>query len=517
MSIIAGYCTVPAGYIISSPGAPHSPLFPHKTRNANAAMRASSPQLHARLADPPLHIATPPVYRAASLFDVEWNSTPPQTQEHHLEARWNTGVAGSVPSGVARQQRVHVNTLPAPVANNMPVGGHPRGLTRFISPDGSVQKYEGSVHGRSSTGNHHVQGKHYVQPQREGRALPNQLRPNNGLPHNNKQHLAQGCGIAAVDKLATRLFDTSNLSKLKPKDKQHYGNAAKKRMRKMRKTQGFVFDDGVPKKAVPRQYEGFSEKTVLLLTATSASDFVRESHAIRARKLSAQESAKHEGSLPDPSKTDLPVQNGPIWGRDAYYRQPERYRNIPGRNVPGCASTNRSRSSRRRRAGGQKTGLKKRLEILSQTFNVFMDVSTTHPLAFRRVTTARSTPNLLLDDHPRQIAKAGYLAPVHAAGRHVLGLRDSILKSVQSRSCGLSLLEIEKVTSRTSKMRPGGTQSLPTLQMSSSAAEPRREDMIIDVPIVPGELEHEIYKELRTRQRSRQSSSRQASRRISAS
>lgn len=458
-------------------------------------MRVSSPQLLTRSADSQLHIATPPAYRAASLFDVEWNTSPPASPEHNLfETRWNTEVADPVRGGVARQRRLNINTLPSSVIKIPHAAVLAGEIVRLRVPGKSLRRnHRGNIQRPSSLGNLVQHSPADVLTSVE-RSL-----------QTNTQDLTQE-RYGSVGKASTRLFDTSDLSKLRREDQHAYNKTARAHVGRKRKTRMLVDNAGFPKKDVPRRYEGFSERTILLLTAKSASDFVRESRVAQAPKLGVQESVKNTYDTPKTQLfTELPVKNGPIWGRDAFYSQPARYRSIPGRNALGRLSTKQSMKGGQKGVVRNKSRRKIRTETLGRAFNDFMDSSTTHPLAFRKVVKGHS-PSTALDDHKLQ------LEPVQAAGRCLSVLRDSISKSVQSRFCGLSLREIENVTNRTSRMRPSGTQSLPKLRMTSTVGEPRRADAIIDVPVVSGALEEEIYMELRTRQRSRQSSSRQNSR-----
>ena len=191
-------------------------------------MRASSLQRRSNLSDSPLHIATPPAYRATSLFDVEWNSSPPASREHNVfETEWNAEQADSVIKCVPLRQHGQLNT-------------------RVVKPrdSWSISIFQEGVGNRKNVhGSYHHLRKH-------GGHIPSCLDTSNKLPQLGAQARAH---INKTVKQPTRIFDLSNLSRSEIKSMRT--PFTKKKLSNS--------------KTLPRRYQGFSEKTVLLLTSKS--------------------------------------------------------------------------------------------------------------------------------------------------------------------------------------------------------------------------------------------------------
>lgn len=245
------------------------------------------------------------------------------------------------------------------------------------------------------------------------------------------------------------------------------------------------------------RYEGFSEKTLMLLTAKNASDFARKFQHLTKLQNNKEEKA-HDGSAVIETRTTLTketfVKNGPIWGKDAFYRQPRRYRKHRGNN------SERNKSKRKfKKRSQQKSSLK-------EEFNTYMSLSTTRPQSFRQ-----SLSNLKSGEGSTSFkTDKTMLAPVHA-GAYLTELRKNISESMYSRSCGLSLREIETLTTEASKMTLGNSQSLPALSTQSPML---KDTVVIGVPFERN-LEDQIFMELRERERSRESSRQSSRRRLS--
>lgn len=374
--------------------------------------------------DSSLHIATPPVFRPTSLFDVDWNPSPPASRDQvFFNTRWDIGKT----SIKRRQQPFYIHTRSSGLSR--------RTTNKLIVPGSNIN------------------GK----PQ---------------LPRVNK---------TMVNK--AQLFDVTTLFHHRDDNRKTGGIVGNYKIKAKRQDEFTV----APKRF--SCYEGFSEKTLMLLTAKNASDFARKFHSLSKLDHEGQE-ATQDSSMKASTveKLETEIKSGPIWGRDAHYRKSGQF-----------GQTRKKKS----RGNSQKRNQKKsRLFSLEKEFNEFMSLSTTHPKCFRQLALQTQSGNVVtVRDSNRSV-----LAPLHT-GRHLKGLKKTISKSVYSRSCGLSLKEIESVTIETTKRRMGKSISMPSFSADSSVP---RNAVVVDIPIAKS-LEQQIFMELRERHRSRESS-RQGSR-----